>query len=80
VDVVQTVTVDSTGFYFMMPSQANLGCTLIEGVYAKLERTNPAFREIYATYLTAVAQKQYFQIGVDGSAICTVAYVRTWNE
>ena len=79
-EVVQTATVDSAAVYFMVPIGANLGCTLIEGVYMKLERANPAFRDIYATYLTAVAQGQYFQIGVDGSSSCTVANIRVWNN
>lgn len=79
-EVVRTATVDSTGVYFMVPTGANLGCTLIEGVYMKLDRANPAFRDIYATYMTAIAQGQYFQIGVDGSVTCTVAYIRTWNS
>jgi hypothetical protein len=78
--VVQSATVDSTGVYFMMPTGANMGCMLIEGVFAKLDRVaNPAFKEIYATYLSAVAQGQYFQIAVDNSATCAVAYIRVWN-
>jgi len=79
-EVVRTATTESAGVYFMVPTGANLGCSLIEGVYMKLERANPAFRDIYATYLTAIAQGQYFQIGVDGSASCTVAYIRVWNN
>jgi hypothetical protein len=79
-EVVQTATVDSTGVYFMVPTGANIGCTLIEGIYMKLDRSNVAFRDIYATYLSAIAQGKYFQIGVDGSTSCTVAYIRLWSD
>ena len=77
--VVQTATVDETGVFFMVPAGANLGCTLIEGVYAKLEGTHPRFKEIYSTYLTAIATNAYFQLAVGSSSTCTVSYIRLWN-
>lgn len=78
--VVQTATVDETGAYFMMPTGANLGCNLIEGVYAKLDGSHPKFKEIYATYLNAVATNAYFQLGMGSSSTCTVSYIRVWNS
>lgn len=76
---IQTATVTQNGALFMVPTGASIGCALVEGVYMQLNDTHPHFKEIYATYLAAVATDSYFQIGVDGSATCTVSYIRTWN-
>jgi hypothetical protein len=77
--VAQTVTATSAGVYFMAPSGASLGCTLVDGIHMFLDRNNPAFKDIYATYLSAIAQGQYFQLSVDSSVACTIAYIRVWN-
>jgi hypothetical protein len=79
--VVQTATVTSTGVYFYLPSTATnavLGCPLDQGYYVVLSNTNPSYKDIYATYLTAIATNQYFLISLDAS--CHVASIRTWNN
>lgn len=80
--VVVTASVTTTGVLFQVPAAtaASLGCTLISGGFIQLLNTHPQFKEIYATYLTAIATNSYFSIAVDGSATCTVAYIRTWNN
>lgn len=79
--VVQTATVTSTGVYFWLPSTATsavLGCTLDQGYYVVLSNSNPSYKDIYATYLTAIATNQYFLLSLDSS--CHVASIRTWNN
>lgn len=78
-EVVHTATITETGVLFMMPQGANLGCNLIEGVYARLETSHPLFAAFYATYLNAIATNAYFQIGMTSAATCTVSYLRMWN-
>jgi len=79
--VVQTATVTSTGVYFWLPTAATsavLGCSLDQGYYVVLSNSNPSYKDIYATYLTAIATNQYFLISLDAS--CHVASIRTWNN
>lgn len=79
-DVVQSAIVNSNGVLFMPPTGSNPGCTLVSGYYIQLLDTNPHFKEMYATYLYAMANNIQFQLRLDPSqSTCTVAYVRTWN-